>query len=105
MVGWVTLQCAGLSCMAWLACNAGHADAPPSALPGCPVPSCLPCRRCLRAGVVAQYLTGGGKPQGHLFDLGVHDNLHAVCGDNLLCWLLPGRAAAEGDGVSFPTRL
>ncbi|KAI7835787.1 hypothetical protein COHA_010307 [Chlorella ohadii] len=56
-------------------------------------------------GVVAQYMAGGGKPRGHLFDLGVHDNLHAVCGDDLLCWLLPGRAAAHGDGVSFPTRL
>jgi len=59
----------------------------------------------LLAGVVAQYMAGGGKPRGHLFDLGVHDNLHAVCGDDLLCWLLPGRAAAHGDGVSFPTRL
>ncbi|PRW56844.1 putative S-acyltransferase 16 [Chlorella sorokiniana] len=56
-------------------------------------------------GVVAQYMAGGGKPRGHLFDLGPHDNLHAVCGDNLLCWLLPGRADAAGDGLSFPTRL
>lgn len=56
-------------------------------------------------GVVAQHLSGNEKPRGHIFDLGAHDNLHAVCGTDMLSWLLPGRAAAAGDGLSFPTRL
>ena len=77
------------------------------ALPPCPWPP-LPDSP---AGVVAQYLSGAGSPSSsggggggrHPFDLGWHDNMHAVCGGSPACWPLPGRAAAEGDGLSFPT--
>lgn len=45
----------------------------------------------------------GGASYSHPYDLGVCGNLHALCGGNAPAWLLPTRAAAAGDGVSFPT--
>jgi hypothetical protein len=80
----------------------------PRRLKNCALPPCawLPLPD-LPAGVVAQYLSGAGSPSSgssrHPYDLGWHDNMHAVCGDNPACWPLPGPAAAEGDGLSFPT--
>ncbi|KAL4459089.1 hypothetical protein ABPG75_013954 [Micractinium tetrahymenae] len=58
-------------------------------------------------GVVARHMAprpGSAGSGGHPFDLGVHDNAAAVCGDSAACWLLPGRAAAQGDGLTFPSR-
>ena len=45
----------------------------------------------------------GGASYSHPYDLGVCGNLHALCGGNAPAWLLPTRAAAAGDGISFPT--
>lgn len=60
------------------------------------------------AGVVARHMgaapASGSGPGVHLFDLGLHDNAVAMCGDNAACWLLPGRPAAQGDGLAFPSR-
>lgn len=60
----------------------------------------------MHAGVVARFSgqTDPGDSSHGPFDLGPVDNLQAVCGDNPLCWPFPGRAAAGGDGLSFPSR-
>ncbi|BDA49409.1 Palmitoyltransferase PFA4 [Coccomyxa sp. Obi] len=39
----------------------------------------------------------------HPYDLGLCGNLHAICGDSLATWFVPTRAAAEGDGLSYPS--
>lgn len=45
-----------------------------------------------------------GSQGAHPWDLGLHDNAAAVCGDGAACWLLPGRPGAQGDGLGFPSR-
>lgn len=94
--GWLLSQAA-----ATCACAAGRR----LALPAPQAPCCAPPRR--RAGVVARY-GGQSGPDGDSshgpFDLGPLDNLASVCGDNPLAWPFPGRAAAGGDGLSFPSR-
>lgn len=59
------------------------------------------CCVALTGSAVRLQARRAGTSYRHPYDLGLCGNLHAICGEGPLTWLLPTRAAAHGDGLSF----
>ncbi|KAI3424124.1 hypothetical protein D9Q98_009485 [Chlorella vulgaris] len=56
--------------------------------------------RFMAPGAFDTHSSSGGR---HPFDLGWEGNVQHVCGSSPACWPVPGRAAACGDGMHFPS--